>query len=46
LQKRAAAAGILMNATGKRTLRAVTHLDVSLQQVKAAAETLRSLVVG
>jgi threonine aldolase len=44
LVKRAAASGVLMNATGKRTLRAVTHLDVTLEQVQAAARTLASLV--
>jgi threonine aldolase len=46
LVKRAAEAGILMNATGKHTLRAVTHLDVTLEQVKAAGETLRGLATG
>lgn len=46
LVKRAAAAGILMNATGKHTLRAVTHLDVTLEQVKAAGQTLRGLATG
>jgi threonine aldolase len=44
LVKRAAASGVLMNATGKRTLRAVTHLDVTLEQVRAAARKLASLV--
>lgn len=43
LVKRAAASGVLMNATGKRTLRAVTHLDVTLEQVQAAARTLAGL---
>lgn len=43
LARRAAERGVLMNATGKRTLRAVTHLDVDVDQVKAAAETLRAL---
>jgi len=43
LARRAAAQGVLMNATGKRTLRAVTHLDVGVDQVKVAAETLRAL---
>jgi threonine aldolase len=43
LARRAAEQGVLMNATGKRTLRAVTHLDVDVRQVKAAAETLRLL---
>jgi threonine aldolase len=44
LAQRAAARGVLMNATGKHTLRAVTHLDVGAEQVKKAAETLRELV--
>lgn len=43
LVQRAKAHGILMNATGKRTLRAVTHLDVTESQVRQAAERLRSL---
>jgi len=43
LAQRAAAEGVLLNATGRRTLRAVTHLDLSLDQVKRAAETLRQL---
>ena len=42
--KRAAARGVLMNATGRRTLRAVTHLDVSESQVKGAATALRELL--
>jgi threonine aldolase len=46
LAKRAASSGVLMNATGKHTLRAVTHLDVSAGQVKTAAETLRELASG
>jgi threonine aldolase len=43
LAQRARARGVLMNATGKRTLRAVTHLDVSEVEVKRSAEILRSL---
>jgi threonine aldolase len=43
LVQRTKAHGILLNATGKRTLRAVTHLDVSESQVKQAAQSLRSL---
>jgi threonine aldolase len=43
LVQRAKVQGILMNVTGKRTVRAVTHLDVSESQVKRAAERLRSL---
>jgi len=46
LARRAADQGVLMNATGKRTLRAVTHLDVDAAQVKAAGETLRALFAG
>jgi threonine aldolase len=41
--RRAAEQGVLMNATGKHNLRAVTHLDVSLEQVRTAAQTLRRL---
>ena len=44
LGKRAAARGVLMNATGKRTLRAVTHLDVSEAQVASAASVLKELL--
>jgi threonine aldolase len=44
--KRAAARGVLMNATGKRTLRAVTHLDVTAQQVASAASTLKELLAS
>lgn len=40
----AAERGVLMNATGKHKLRAVTHLDVSLEQVRSAAQTLRQLL--
>ena len=42
--KRAATRGVLMNATGKHTLRAVTHLDVTESQVKGAATALRELL--
>jgi threonine aldolase len=42
--RRVAAAGVLMNATGKNTLRAVTHLDVARGDVVRAAETLRQLL--
>jgi len=41
--RRAAQRGVLVNATGKRTLRAVTHLDLAEADVKRAAETLREL---
>ncbi len=44
LAGRAAAQGVLMNATGKHSLRAVTHLDLDVGQVKAAAETLRRVL--
>jgi threonine aldolase len=43
LQERAAKAGVLLNTTGKRSLRAVTHLGVSEGQVRQAAEALRGL---
>jgi threonine aldolase len=46
LVQRAAREGVLMNATGKRLLRAVTHLDVTLDQVKAAAQTLGRIAAG
>jgi threonine aldolase len=39
----AAAQGVLLNATGKRQLRAVTHLDVTLAQVETAAQVLREV---
>jgi threonine aldolase len=42
--RRAAEQGVLMNATGKHKLRAVTHLDVSLEQIRSAAQTLRQLL--
>ena len=44
LVKRAAERGVLMNATGKHTLRAVTHLDVSEAQLNNAVETLLELL--
>jgi threonine aldolase len=37
--------GVLMNAVGKHTLRAVTYLGVSEAEVKRAAETLRGLAL-
>ncbi|MCC7475005.1 MAG: low-specificity L-threonine aldolase [Pirellulales bacterium] len=37
-------AGILMNATAPQRIRAVTHLDVSREQVKLASEALCKLV--
>ncbi len=42
----AAERGVLLNATGKHSLRAVTHLDVTASQVKAAAEALGDLLAG
>jgi threonine aldolase len=36
--------GVLLNAFGPRTVRAVTHLDVSTEQVGRAAQTLRGLL--
>lgn len=44
LMRRAAERGVLLNATGKHTLRAVTHLDVTQAGVLAAAQTLQSLI--
>jgi threonine aldolase len=38
--ERARALGVLVNATGEHSLRAVTHLDVTLEQVKRAGERL------
>lgn len=43
LLQRAKAQGVLMNATSRRTLRAVTHLDVSEDDVLRVAEILRGL---
>ncbi len=44
--ERAANVGVLINATGPNTLRAVTHLDITSQQVAVAAERLRPLAAG
>jgi threonine aldolase len=41
---RAREQGVLLNAFGARTVRAVTHLDVSEAQVRMAAERLRELL--
>ena len=41
---RAREQGVLLNAFGARTVRAVTHLDVDEAQVRAAAERLRELL--
>ena len=38
--ERARALGVLVNATGEHSLRAVTHLDVTFEQVKRAGERL------
>jgi threonine aldolase len=38
--ERARTLGVLLNATGEHSLRAVMHLDVSLEQVKRAGERL------
>jgi len=46
LGRRAAERGVLMNATGKHTLRAVTHLDVDASQVREAAATLCELLAS
>lgn len=46
LVQRARERGVLLNAFGPRTLRAVTHLDVSPAQVGRAGEVLRSLHEG
>jgi threonine aldolase len=46
LAKRAAAQGVLMNATGKRQLRAVTHLDVSEADVLRGARILCDLAAS
>jgi threonine aldolase len=43
LVRRAAQHGVFLNATGRSTLRAVTHLDVGEADVKRAAEALRGL---
>jgi len=42
LVRRAAESGVLVNATSPRTVRAVTHLDVSSEQVVRAAELIAS----
>ena len=42
--RRAAEAGVLLNATGKHTLRAVTHLDISAEEAVEAAARLRALL--
>ena len=42
--KKAAEHGVLLNATGPHSVRAVTHLDVTEEQVSSAAETLVRLL--
>ena len=44
--QRARALGVLLNATGPHALRAVTHLDVTLEQVKHAGERLCEALSG
>jgi threonine aldolase len=46
LVRLAAEQGVLLNASGPSTLRAVTHLDVSREQVESAARVLRSLAAA
>jgi threonine aldolase len=46
LAQAAAERGVLLNVTGKRQLRAVTHLDVSAAQLRLGADVLRSLIRG
>ena len=43
LVKRAAERGVFLNATSPRTLRAVTHLDISAAEVVSAAQILTAL---
>ena len=38
--------GVLLNAFGPRTVRAVTHLDVSAEQCRAAAKVMRAVADG
>jgi len=38
--------GVLLNALGPRTVRAVTHLDVSTEQCRAAATVMRAVADG
>ena len=38
--------GVFLNAFGQRTVRAVTHLDVSAEQVRAAAKVMRTVADG
>jgi threonine aldolase len=45
LVRRAAERGVFLNATSRRTLRAVTHLDITSEQAVRAAELLVGLAV-
>ena len=38
--------GVLLNAFGSRTVRAVTHLDLTAEQVRAAATVMRAVADG
>ncbi len=38
--------GVLLNAFGTRTVRAVTHLDVTVEQVRVAAKVMRAVTDG
>jgi threonine aldolase len=44
--KRAASAGVLLNAISRTSLRAVTHLDISSEEAVRAAEVLRGLAAS
>jgi threonine aldolase len=46
LSARAREQGVLVNAFGPRTVRAVTHLDVSQAQCRQAADVLAGLLTG
>ena len=46
LSARARERGVLLNAMGARTMRAVTHLDVSRAQCETAAYALVELLGG
>ena len=46
LSEQARARGVLVNAFGPRTVRAVTHLDVSRVQCERAAAVLVELLAG
>ena len=40
----AKAAGVLISALGARTVRAVTHMDVSTEQCRQAGEVLAAII--